>query len=98
MRAACFLIYVRSLKGDGPGQIKVDTGSFLKNLADFDHAEFGVTARDARAMAVSTRKLLQLAFLALLDSGIDYKGQDIGCYTSAVDFDILALDNSVRPV
>lgn len=89
-------IELRSWRGDGPGQIRVDTGSFLKNLAEFDHVEFGVTAKDARAMAVSTRKLLQLAFLALLDSGVNYRGQDIGCFTSAVDFDILALDNSVR--
>lgn len=98
MRFGCFLTYLLSLKGDELGQIKVDTGSFLKNLADFDHAEFGVTAKDARAMALTTRKLLQLAFLALLDSGIDYRGQDVGCYTSAVDFDILALDNPVRPL
>ena len=32
----------------------------------FDSTEFGITAKDARAMAVSTRKLIELSFLALL--------------------------------
>lgn len=85
-----------SWRGFGPGQIKVDTGSFLKNISEFDHVEFGVTAKDAKAMALSTRKLLELSFLSLLDSGINYRGQDVGCYMSAVDFDILSIANQVR--
>lgn len=85
-----------SWRGLGPGQIKVGTGSFLKNISEFDHVEFGVTAKDAKAMALSTRKLLELSFLSLLDSGINYRGQDVGCYMSAVDFDILSIANQVR--
>lgn len=85
-----------SWKGYGSGQVKVDTGSFLRNISDFDHVEFGVTAKDAKAMAVSTRKLMEIAFLSLLDSGIDYRGQDIGCFMSAVDFDILSIATPVR--
>lgn len=84
-----------SLRGYGLGQIKVDTGSFLKNISAFDYVEFGVTSKDAKAMSVSTRKLLELAFLSLLDSGIDYRGQDVGCFMSAVDFDILSIASQV---
>ena len=32
-------------------------------------------------MSVSTRKLIELSFAALLDSGIDYRNQNVGCYT-----------------
>lgn len=83
------------MRGYGLGQIKVDTGSFLKNISAFDYVEFGVTSKDAKAMSVSTRKLLELAFLSLLDSGIDYRGQDVGCFMSAVDFDILSVASQV---
>ena len=81
--------------GDGPGQVRVDTGSFLQNIDEFDHVEFGVSAKDAKAMAVSTRKLLELTFLSLLDSGIDYRSQNVGSYMSAVDFDIMSITNPV---
>lgn len=47
-------------------------------------------------MALSTRKLIEVAFLALLDSGLDYRGQNIGCYMSGVAHDIIALGNIVR--
>ena len=61
----------------------------------FDHLEFGVTAKDARAMAVSSRKLIELSFLALLDSGINYRGQRVGCYASGNPFDILSIADPV---
>lgn len=61
----------------------------------FDHLEFGVTTKDARAMALSTRKLLELSFLALLDSGIDYRGRNVGCYMSGVAFDMLTIADPV---
>lgn len=77
------------------GQVVTDTGCFLKDISLFDHVEFGVSSKDARAMALSTRKLLELSFLALLDSGIDYRSNNIGCYMSAVDFD---MSNIAEPV
>ncbi|KAK7062198.1 reducing polyketide synthase FUB1 [Favolaschia claudopus] len=42
-------------------------------------------------MSVSTRRLIELSFLALLDSGIRYRGQRVGCYTSGIPFDILTV-------
>ena len=62
----------------------------------FDSTEFGITAKDARAMAVSTRKLIELSFLALLDAGIDYRGKNVGCYASATAFDMQSVAEPVR--
>lgn len=70
-------------------------GSFLKDIDMFDPTEFGVTMKDASSMAVGTRKLLELSFLALLDSGLDYRGRNVGCYMSAVAFDILSVAEPV---
>lgn len=46
-------------------------------------------------MAVSTRKLLEHSFLALLDSSIDYRGRNVGCYMSGTAFDILSVGEPV---
>lgn len=81
--------------GHGGGRIGTKFGSFLKNVSMFDHLEFGVTSKDARAMSLSTRKLLELSFDALLDSGIDYRGRNVGCYMSGVAFDILTIADPV---
>jgi hypothetical protein len=48
------------------------------------------------AMAVGTRKLIETAFLALLDSGIDYRGRNVGTYMSAVALDALSMTHAVR--
>lgn len=72
-----------------------DTGAFLKHINLFDPTEFGITNKDARLMSLGTRKLLKTAFLALLDSGIDYRGQNVGCYMSAVAHDIFAVSGHV---
>ncbi|KZV87149.1 ketoacyl-synt-domain-containing protein [Exidia glandulosa HHB12029] len=82
---------IDALQGRALGQVLPKNGSFLKNLDKFDHVEFGITARDARAMPVGTRVLIELAFLALLDSGINYRGENVGCYTSAVSHDLFML-------
>ncbi len=72
-----------------------DTGSFIKDLSMFDFLEFGVSSKDARTMTVSTRKLVEVAFLALLDSGIDYRSKNVGCYMAAVDFDMINIADQV---
>ena len=54
-----------------------------------------MTSKDARAAPVSTRKLLEVSFLALLDSGIHYRGQNVGCYMSGVAHDMLAISGHV---
>ncbi|KAJ7809999.1 hypothetical protein B0H14DRAFT_3112515, partial [Mycena olivaceomarginata] len=66
-------------------------GAFLKNATAFDNIAFGISARDARVMPYSARRLLDLSFQALLDSGIESRGQKIGCFMSgnrnAIDAD-----------
>lgn len=47
-------------------------------------------------MPLGTRKLIETTFLALLDSGIDYRGQNVGCYMSGVDQDMFSVSGHVR--
>ncbi|KAK0480492.1 putative polyketide synthase [Armillaria luteobubalina] len=69
--------------GKKTGSVVTKKGSFLKSIALFDPLEFGITSRDVATMAVSTRKLIEHSFLALLDAGIDYRGQNVGCFMSS---------------
>ncbi|KAJ7695179.1 hypothetical protein B0H17DRAFT_1198868 [Mycena rosella] len=75
-------------EGRGVGQTRVTRGSFLKDVGLFDATEFGIGSKDARGMAVGTRRLIELSFLALLDSGIDYRGRSVGCYAAATAYSI----------
>lgn len=83
-------------QGDSLGRIRTCQGTFLKDINLFDHAEFGISAKDARAMAPGTRKLIELSFLALLDSGIKYRGRNVGCYAAATAHDILSVASTLR--
>ncbi|KIJ24179.1 hypothetical protein M422DRAFT_275098 [Sphaerobolus stellatus SS14] len=56
---------------------------------------FGITAADARAMALSTRKLVEHSSLSLLDAGVEYRGHNVGCYMSGVAFDIQPIADPV---
>ncbi|KAJ7343998.1 beta-ketoacyl synthase [Mycena albidolilacea] len=78
-------------QGSNLGQVPPRKACFLKNISQFDHAEFGIAAKDAHTMALSTRKLLEHSFLALLDSGIDWRGQNIGVYTAGTAFDAFSM-------
>ncbi|THU83766.1 polyketide synthase [Dendrothele bispora CBS 962.96] len=80
-------------KGTQLGRILTDRGSFLKDLDGFDYVEFGLTPKDAKAMPVSARKLLEHSFLALLDSGIEYRARNIGCFMSGINFETLQLSD-----
>lgn len=53
----------------------------------FDNTEFGVSMKDAEAMAISTKKLIEHSFLALRDSGMDFRSRSIGCYASGTASD-----------
>ncbi|KAF5378437.1 hypothetical protein D9757_011142 [Collybiopsis confluens] len=85
--------------GQGLGKIIASQGSFLKEIELFDPIELGITSKDARAMGVSTRKLIEISFLALLDSGVDFRGKNIGCYASgtAVDMQSVAEPDEFEP-
>ncbi|KAF8530083.1 putative polyketide synthase [Hysterangium stoloniferum] len=82
---------IDSYKGKDAGRVSTEYGTFLKHTDQLDRVELGITNKDARAMSLSTRKLIELSFLALLDSGIDYRGQNVGCFASGIVFDILSL-------
>jgi acyl transferase domain-containing protein len=84
-----------SWHGPGLGHTVSQKGSFLKDVPLFDHVEFGITAKDAKNMSLSTRKLIEHSFLALLDSGINYRGRNIGCYMSATSFDMQGVSEPV---
>jgi acyl transferase domain-containing protein/aryl carrier-like protein len=75
---------IDKLKGRGLGQITTDIGSFLKDIKVFDHLEFGVTKKDALCMPIAVRKLIETTFRALLDSGIEYRGKNVGCFMAGV--------------
>lgn len=75
--------------------MSVTTGSFLKDIDQFDHIEFGVSTKDAKAMAPATRKLVETSFLALLDSGIEYRRRNVGCYMSGTSIELLNVSEPV---
>ncbi|KAJ7153578.1 polyketide synthase [Mycena crocata] len=77
-------------QGSHLGQVLPEEACFLKNVNLFDHFEFGISSKDAATMGVATRKLVEHAFLALLDSGINSRSQNVGAYTSGVAFDLLS--------
>ncbi|KAF8195303.1 hypothetical protein K438DRAFT_802881 [Mycena galopus ATCC 62051] len=77
-------------QGSHLGQVLPEDACFLKDIQLFDHFEFGISSKDAASIGVATRKLVEHSFLALLDSGIDSRSQNVGAYTSAVAFDILS--------
>ncbi|CAA7270507.1 unnamed protein product [Cyclocybe aegerita] len=79
---------IEAWKGTGVGRIHVDRGSFLKNIDTFDNVEFGISSKDAQTMAPATRKLLENTFLALLDSGIDYRTKIVGCFTAGTSIEL----------
>lgn len=57
-------------------------GAFLKSMTEFDYSSFGISSDDARVMPNSARRLMELSFRALLDAGIQTRGQSIGCFMS----------------
>lgn len=88
-------IYISRWIGHNIGHINVNKGSFLKDIDLFDNVEFGVSSADAHAMAPVTRKLIENSFLALLDSGIDYRAKKVGCYTSGNTIDLTNVADAV---
>ncbi|EEB92687.1 hypothetical protein MPER_08768, partial [Moniliophthora perniciosa FA553] len=79
--------------GSGLGQINVKRGAFLKDIDTLDNLEFGISQTDARLMAPVTRKLIETCFLALLDSGIEYRARNVGCFTSGNSFDLTSVSD-----
>src|ERR1700761_5647686 len=64
-------------------QVKLPAqGSFLKNVTSFDNISLGISTKDARMTPYGARRLLDLSFQALQDSGIDTRRRNIGCFMS----------------
>ncbi|KAJ6517364.1 hypothetical protein C8R47DRAFT_960482, partial [Mycena vitilis] len=70
------------------------SAALLKIFDTFDNLAFGISAKDARVMAPSARRLTQTAFQALEDSGIEYRGKRVGVYMSGGGG--LAVDGSLN--
>jgi acyl transferase domain-containing protein len=66
-------------------------GTFLKEPTKFDNVEFGIATKDALAMTSSTRRLIELSFLACLNSGIDSLGKRIGVFNSGTNHEAFEL-------
>ncbi|KAI0737718.1 hypothetical protein C8Q80DRAFT_1222755 [Daedaleopsis nitida] len=82
---------IEHIRGRAIGQIAPGAGAFLKGLDLMDHMEFGISAKDARYMPISVRKLIEVTFLALYDAGVNYRGHNVGCYMSGTAYDIFGV-------
>ncbi|PWN39310.1 hypothetical protein IE81DRAFT_369188 [Ceraceosorus guamensis] len=76
--------------GKGPGKVITSTACIMKHAEMFDAVQFHVSPADARAMTVSTRKLIELSHVALQDAGIEHRARPVGVYAAGVTYDILA--------
>lgn len=65
--------------------LPTDSGTFLKDVTSFDNVEFGFSSKDALSMSSSTRRSIEMSFLALLDSGIDSRRQRIGTFCAGTN-------------
>jgi len=67
------------------GDIIPAGGTFLKGTTKFDNVEFGASTKDVASMTASTRRMIELGFLAILDSGIDSRGKKIGTFIAGTN-------------
>ena len=54
-----------------PGKMYTKAGGFIENVTDFDPEFFGISPREAAHMDPQQRFLLEAAYLALKDAGLD---------------------------
>ncbi|MBJ8338089.1 SDR family NAD(P)-dependent oxidoreductase [Antrihabitans sp. YC3-6] len=75
---------------DRPGTVSAQRGGFVDGIGDFDAEFFGISPREALAMDPQQRILLEVAWEAFENAGIDpmsLRGSDTGVYTGAVTSD-----------
>ncbi|KAJ6492293.1 hypothetical protein C8R45DRAFT_1137473 [Mycena sanguinolenta] len=70
-------------------------GAFLKNHDGMDSSAFGISIKDARVMPFAARRLMELSFEALADSGVNYRRQKVGCFlTGSGNFEVSGAVNT----
>ncbi|KIJ60216.1 polyketide synthase [Hydnomerulius pinastri MD-312] len=73
--------------------MKVETGNFMSDYADFDHKFFKISPREARSMDPQQRVLLHTAYEALENAGYvpdatpSFRRDTFGCYIGAATQD-----------
>ncbi|KAH9923014.1 putative nonribosomal peptide synthetase [Amylocystis lapponica] len=65
---------------DEPGKYCSSKGGFINGIDLFDPFEFGISVKEAAHLDLSLRHTLEVAHMALHDSGIDYRGSNTGVY------------------
>ncbi|KIK92693.1 hypothetical protein PAXRUDRAFT_146735 [Paxillus rubicundulus Ve08.2h10] len=65
---------------DEPGKYHCTKGGFISGIDQFDHLEFGISAKEAGCFDPAIRLTLEAAQAALQDSGIDYRGSNTGVF------------------
>ncbi|KAH7905697.1 thiolase-like protein, partial [Hygrophoropsis aurantiaca] len=65
---------------DEPGKYHCTKAGFISGIDQFDHLEFGISAKEAAHFDPAIRLTLEAAHAALQDSGIDYRGSKTGVF------------------
>ncbi|KAG6329538.1 hypothetical protein ID866_9551, partial [Astraeus odoratus] len=65
---------------DEPGKYHCTKAGFINGIDQFDHLEFGISAKEAAHFDPAIRLTLEVAHAALQDSGIDYRGSNTGVF------------------
>jgi mycoketide-CoA synthase len=77
-----------------PGKMNTQWGGFIENVEQFDATFFGISPREARQMDPQQRLVLELAWHAIEDAGIDpfrLRNAPVGVYIGAMSSDYSTL-------
>ncbi len=77
-----------------PGKMNQKAGCFLENVEEFDAEFFGVSPREASSMDPQQRILLEVAWEAVENSGLDHgnlTGGNVGVYIGIMGLDYMQM-------